>query len=129
MASEVSVTRRDAYLFIHVQGDPVTPEERRSIVARTLGEAAELNLDIVVHEDTHGLQPLTAVEYFARANFLGTSDFKKRIAYVPPEGMPPDIRGLISNAARSEGREVRLFSHVEDAIKWIECRQDDTGRP
>ena len=126
MASEVSITRRDAYLFVHVQGDPLTPEERRPFAAKILGDAAKSNLDIVVHEDTSGVQPLTAMEYICRANYLGTSDFRKRIAYVPPAEMPPDKREFIANAARTEGHEVRLFSRVEDAIAWIECREDDT---
>ena len=126
MAAEVSINHRDAYLFVHIQGDPLTPEERRSVVAKILGDAAKSNLDIVVHEDTSGVQLLTAVEYIGRANYLATSDFRKRIAYVPPAEMPPDKREFIPNAARNEGHEVRLFSRVEDAIKWIECRGDDT---
>ena len=126
MAAEVCITRRDAYLFVHVEGDPLTPEERRSTVAKILTEAAESNLDIVVHEDTHGLLLLTAVEYFGRANFLATSDFRKRIAYVPPPEMPSETRELITNAARNQGHQVRLFARVKDAIKWIECPGEDT---
>jgi hypothetical protein len=30
------------------------------------------------------------------------------------------------NAARNEGRELRVFSCVEEAIKWIECHGNDT---
>ena len=126
MASEISITRRDAFLFVHIQGDPVTGEERLSLFARMLGEAADANLDIVVHEDTPGAQPLTAERYIARANFLGTSDFRKRIAYVPPPGFPTDICELIENAAWNHARRIRLFSRVEDAIEWIEGREDDT---
>ena len=125
MAYEVTVTHQDAYMFVHVQGDPLTLEERRSTVAKILTEAAESNLDIVVHEDTSGVQLLAAVEYIGRANYLGTSDFRKRIAYVPPVEMPPDTREFIANAARNQGHEVRLFSGVEDAIRWIELREDD----
>ncbi len=87
MASEISITR---LLFVHIQGDPVTGEERRSLLVRMLGEAADANLDIVIHEDTPGTQPLTAEEYIARAHFLGLSSFRKRIAYVPPTGFPPN---------------------------------------
>ena len=126
MTAEVSITRRDVYLFVHVEGDPLTLEERQSMVAKVLTEAAESNLDIVVHEDTHGLLLLTAVEYFGRANFLATSDFRKRIAYVPPPEMPPETRELITNAARNQGHQVRLFARVKDAIKWIECPGEDT---
>ena len=96
------------------------------MVAKVLTEAAESNLDIVVHEDTHGLLLLTAVEYFGRANFLATSDFRKRIAYVPPPEMPSETRELITNAARNQGHQVRLFARVKDAIKWIECPGEDT---
>ena len=127
MASEISITRRDAFLFVHIQGDPVTGEERLSLFARMLGEAADANLDIVVHEDTPGAQPLTAAEYIARSNFLGTSDFRKRIAYVPPPGFSTDTCELIENAAWNYGRRIRLFSRVEDAIEWIEGREDDTA--
>ena len=125
MASDISITRRDAFLFVHIQGDPVTGEDRLSLFARMLGEAANANLDIVVHEDTPGAQPLTAERYIARANFLGTSDFRKRIAYVPPAGFPTDICELIENAAWNHARRIRLFSRVEDAIEWIEGREDD----
>ena len=127
MASEISITRRDAFLFVHIQGDPVTGEERRSLFARMLDEAADANLEIVVHEDTPVAQPLTAEKYFARANFLGTSDFRKRIAYVPPPGFSSDTCELIENAAWNYGRRIRLFSRVEDAIEWIEGREDDTA--
>ena len=127
MASEISITRRDAFLFVHIQGDPVTGEERLSLFARMLGEAADANLDIVVHEDTPGAQPLTAEKYIARANFLGTSDFRKRIAYVPPPGFPTDTCELIENAAWNHARRIRLFSLVEDAIEWIQGREDDTA--
>ena len=126
MAYEVAVTHQDMYMFVHVQGDPLTLEERQSMVVKMLTEAAESNLDIVVHEDTHGLILLTAVEYFGRANFLATSDFRKRIAYVPPPEMPPETRELITNAARNQGHQVRLFARVKDAIKRIECRGEDT---
>ncbi len=124
MAREISITHQDLYVLVHVQGEPLTPEDRLSAFARVLGEAAESNLDIVVHEDTRGVQPLTPVEYFGRANFLATSDFKKRIAYVPPAEMPRDKRELIVNAARNEGHEVKIFSKVDDAISWIECPGD-----
>ena len=127
MASEISITRRDAFLFVHIQGDPVTGEERLSLFARMLGEAADANLDIVVHEDTPGAQPLTAERYIARANFLGTSDFRKRIAYVPPPGFPNNICELIENAAWNHARRIRLFSRIEDAIVWIEGGEDDTA--
>ena len=123
MASKISIAR---LLFVHIQGDPVTGEERRSLFARMLGEAADANLDIVVHEDTPGAQPLTAEGYIARANFLGTSDFRKRIAYVPPPGFSTDTCELVENAAWNEGKSVRLFTRVEDAIEWIEGRGDDT---
>lgn len=126
MTADVSITRRDVYLFVHVEGDPLTLEERQSMVAKVLTEAAESNLDIVVHEDTHGLLLLTPVEYFGRANFLATSDFRKRIAYVPPPEMPSETRELITNAARNQGHQVRLFARVKDAIKWIECPGEDT---
>ncbi len=126
MASEISITRRDAFLFVHIQGDPVTGEERLSLFARMLGEAADANLDIVVHEDTPDAQPLTAVKYMARANFLGTSEFGKRIAYVPPPGFSTNTCELIENAAWNYGKTIRLFSSVEDAIDWIEGREDDT---
>ena len=124
MASKISIAR---LLFVHIQGDPVTGEERRSLFARMLGEAADANLDIVVHEDTPGAKPRTAAEYIARANFLGTSGFRKRIAYVPPPGFPNEICELIENAAWNYGRRIRLFSRVEDAIEWIESREDDTA--
>jgi len=126
MAYEVTVTHQDVYMFVHIQGDPLTQEERRSAVAKILTEAAESNLDIVVHEDTHGLLVLAAVEYFGRANFLATSDFRKRIAYVPPPEMLSETRELITNAARNQGHQVRLFARVKDAIKWIECPGEDT---
>ena len=126
MAYEVTVTHQDVYMFVLVQGDPLTLEERQSMVAKVLTEVAESNLDIVVHEDTHGLLLLTPVEYFGRANFLATSDFRKRIAYVPPSEMPSETRELITNAAWNHGRQVRLFARVKDAIKWIECPGEDT---
>jgi hypothetical protein len=126
MAYEISVTHQDVYMFVHIQGDPLTLEERRSAVAKMLAEASESNLDVVAHEDTHGLLLLTTVEYFGRANFLATSDFRKRIAYVPPPEMPSETRELITNAAWNEGHQVRLFARVKDAIKWIECPGEDT---
>ena len=124
MASEISIAR---LLFVHVQGDPVTGEERRSLFVRMLDEAADADLDIVIHEDVLGAQPLTATEYINRAHFLGTSSFKKRIAYVPPAGFPPNTCELIENAAWNEGKRIRLFSRVDDAIEWIEGREDDTA--
>jgi hypothetical protein len=126
MTAEVSMTRRDAYLFVHVQGEPLTPEERQSTLTRMLDEVAESDLDIVIHEETFGLQPPDALQYISRANFLGTSDFSQRIAYVPPEQMPPDKLEFVVTAARNHGREIRVFSSVEDAIKWIESREDNT---
>ena len=123
MASKISIAR---LLFVHIQGDPVTGEERRSLFVRMLGEAADANLDIVVHEETPDAKPRTAAEYIARANFLGTSGFRKRIAYVPPPGFPTDTCELVENAAWNEGKSVRLFTRVEDAIEWIEGRGDDT---
>ena len=66
-------------------------------------------MDIVIHEVAPGAQPLTAVEYIARANYLGTSKFQKRIAYVPPPGFTSDTRELIENAAWNHGKRVRLF--------------------
>ena len=125
MASEISIERRDAFLFVHIQGDPLIGEERRSAFARVLCEAAEADVDIVIHDDASGAQPLTATDYLARAHYLGISDFKKRIAYVPPPGFPPSTCELIKNAAWNEGRKVRLFSCVEDAIRWIEGREDE----
>ena len=127
MASEVSLTRHDGYLFVHLEGDPVTGEERLSLFAKMLTEAADGNLDLVIHEDTPGGQPLTAEQYITRANFLGTSEFKNRIAYVPPPGFPPETCELIENAAWNHGRRVRAFFDVEDAILWIESHADDTA--
>ena len=127
MASEISIKRRDAFLFVHIQGDPVTGKERLSAFGRLLGEAAEANVDIVIHEDTPGAIPLAAAEYIARANYLGTSSFRRRIAYVPQPGFPPNTSELIENAAWNHARKVRLFSRVEDAIRWIEGREDDAG--
>jgi len=123
MASEISITR---LLFVHIQGDPLTGEERWSLFERMLGEAADANLDIVIHEDTPGTQPNTAAEYIARANFLGTTRFRKRIAYVPQPGFPPETCELIENAAWNEGKRVRLFTRVSDAIEWIEGQEHDT---
>jgi hypothetical protein len=105
----------------------LTLEEKRSMLVSMLGEAAESNLDIVLHEDTSGAQPSTAMEHIGRANLLGTSDFRKRIAYVPPARFPPGKHEFIENLAKNHGHEVRVFSHVEDAIKWIECHEADTG--
>ena len=127
MTTEVSMTRRDAYLFVHMQGEPLTPEERRSTLTRVLDEVADSDLDIVVHEETCGVQPPTAWQYISRANFVATSDFRQRIAYVPPEQMPPDKLEFVVNAARNHGLEIRIFSSVQDAIKWIESREDDTA--
>jgi hypothetical protein len=124
MTSEISISR---ILFVHIQGDPLIGEERRSAFARALREAADANLDIVIHDDASGAQPLTATDYLARAHYLGVSDFKKRIAYVPPPGFPPSTCELIENAAWNEARKVKLFSRVEDAIRWIEGREDDTA--
>ena len=124
MTTEISVSR---ILFVHIQGDPLIGEERRSAFARALREAADANLDIVIHDDAPGAQPLTATDYLARAHYLGVSDFKKRIAYVPPPGFPTDICELIENAAWNRGRRIRLFSRVEDGIEWIEGREDDTA--
>ena len=124
MASEISIEPRDAFLFVHIQGDPLLGEERRSAFARVLSQADEANVDIVIHDDTPGV-PLTPVEYITRAHYLGVSDFKKRIAYVPPPGFPPSTCELIKNAAWNYGRKVRLFSCVEDAIRWIEGREDE----
>jgi hypothetical protein len=89
-----------------------------------LEEATNGNLDVVIHEDTPGAQPRTATEYIARGNFLGTTSFRKRIAYVHP-GFSDDTCELIENLAWNHGRKVRLFSQVEDAIRWIEGREDD----
>ena len=125
MAAEISIELRDAFLLVHLQGDPLIGQKRQAAFAEVLGEAAEANVDMVIHEDTPGTQPLTAEEYIARAHFLGTSSFRKRIAYVPPTGFPPNTRELIENAAWNEGRRVRLFSRLEDAIEWIENRKDD----
>lgn len=125
MASEISITPRDAFLLVYIQGDPLIGEERQSAFGKVLEEAVEANVDIVIHEVAPGAQPLTAVEYIARANYLGTSKFQKRIAYVPPPGFTADTRQLIENAAWNHGRRVRLFSRVEDAIKWIEGREDE----
>jgi hypothetical protein len=121
MASEISV-----FLFVHIQGDPVTGEERLSTFGKILGQANEANADIVIHDDTPGA-PLTPVEYISRANYLGTSNFKKRIAYVPPPVFSTNTCELIENAAWNYGRKVRLFSRVDDAIDWIEGREDDTA--
>jgi hypothetical protein len=124
MASEISITHRHAFLIGHIQGDPLTGEERHSLLVRMLEEATNGNLDVVIHEDTPGAQPRTATEYIARANFLGTTGFSKRIAYVHP-GFSDDTCELIENAAWNHGRKVKLFSQVEDAIRWIEGREDD----
>ena len=102
-------------------------QERHAAFAEVLGKAAEANVDLVIHEDTPGGQPLTAVEYLNRAHFLGTSSFRKRIAYVPPTGFPPNTCELIENAAWNHGKRVRLFSRLEDAILWIENREDDSA--
>jgi hypothetical protein len=123
MASKISV-----FLFVHIHGDPVTGDERRSALGKVLNQAVEANVDIVIHDDTPGA-PLTPVEYIARANYLGTSDFRKRIAYVPPPGFSTDTCELIENAAWNYARKVRLFYRVEDAIDWIEGRDDDTAKP
>ena len=121
MASEIST-----FLFVHIQGDPVTGDDRRSALGKVLSQAAEANVDIVIHDDTPGA-PLTPAEYIARANYLGTSDFRKRIAYVPPPGFSTGTCELIENAAWNHARKVKLFSRVEDAIRWIGDREDDTG--
>ena len=119
MASEIST-----FLFVHIQGDPLTGDERLSAFGKILGQAAEANVDIVIHDDTPGA-PLTPVEYITRAHYLGVSDFKKRIAYVPPPGFPPSTCELIENAAWNHARKVKLFSRVEDAIRWIEGRENE----
>ena len=126
MATDVSMTRHDTFLFVHVQGGLVTGEERHSLLAKILSEAIDANLDIVLHEDTPGGKPLPAEQYIARANFLGTSDFRKRLAYIPPPGFPLKTYELIENAAWNHARRVRVFSRVVDAIEWIE-RLDETA--
>ena len=126
MAAKVSMSHRDAYLFVHIQGDPLTPEERRSTAAKVLDEIADGNLDIVYHEDTHGVQPPSAWDYIARANFIATSDSRQRIAYVPPKQMPPEKIEFAQNVAKNQGLMVRVFACVEDAIQWVESSQDDT---
>ena len=127
MASKISIDLRDAFLFVHIQGDPLTGEERLATLGRALGEAAEANVGIVIHEESPGAQPLTAAEYIARANYLGASRFRGRIAYVPPPGFPPDTCEFIENAAWNHGKRVRLFSGVDDAIRWIEGREGGNG--
>ena len=127
MTAEISMTRRDTYLFVHIQGDPLTPEERRSTAARVLEEVADSNLDIVYHEDTHGVHPPTGWDYIARANFIATSDSRQRIAYVPPRQMPPEKIEFAQNVAKNQGLMIRIFSCVEDAIEWIGGREDDSA--
>ena len=124
MATDISFTHRDTFLLCHIQGDPLTDEERHSVLVQMIDEATKDNLDILVHEDTPGAQPRTATEYIARANFLGTTGFKKRIAYVHP-GFSDDTCELIENAAWNYGRKVRLFSELEIATRWIESQEDD----
>lgn len=127
MPYDISMERQATYLLVHIQGDPMTPEERRDAVSKVIGKAIELDVDVVVQEETRGMHPLTALEYFARANFLGTSGFRRRIAYVPPVKLASDKSELLTNAAWNQGRVVRVFSRVGDAIVWIESSEDVAG--
>ena len=111
MASDISITR---LLFLHMRGEPVTGEERRSLLVRILDEATDANLDIVVHEDTPSAKPLSAAEYIDRAHFLGTKEFGNRIAYVPPPGFPPETCAFTSAT-------IQYFDHakLDEAPTWI----------
>ena len=124
MATDVSLTRHDTHLFVHLQGDPLAPEERLAILTRSLQEVADSDLDIVYYEDTRGVQPPTPLQYISRANFVSTSDFRQRIAYVPPEQMPEENLEFARNVAENQGLELKVFSNVDDAISWIEHRED-----
>lgn len=123
MATEITTTHRNSYLFSHIQGDALTNEERHRLLVKLLEEAAREDLDIVIHEDTPDATPRTATEYVARANFLGTSGFKKRIAYVHP-GFSDDTCEFIANVAWNHGRKVSLFAREKDAIRWIEAQEE-----
>ena len=53
MPTEISFTREDLFLLVHIQGDPVVGEERLSLFAKMLREASEADLDLLIHITRH----------------------------------------------------------------------------
>jgi hypothetical protein len=65
-------------------------------------------------------QRASTLDFYHYGKLLRDSLFPNKLALVFPEEMHPDNLDFFETTARNRGVEMRLFSTMEEARKWIE---------
>ena len=126
MDGKVETTLYDTYLLVHLEGDPLSPEEIGATWRKILEQATESNLDIVIlQESPLKLRP-SILRLHGLTNFLSVSKFSNRIALVSPRQMHANDLEFFINASKNHGISARSFSSMEDAVTWIAGDKDDS---
>ena len=115
----VSFEQRDGYLYAFVRGQKDDLEVSKSFWAQIHSKAVELKSKAVLIEEDFPNQP-TTIEMFKLAQFA-TELFKDgtKVAHVDKQISDIDLNKFGETVGVNRGLNVRVFSKIQDAEKWL----------
>jgi hypothetical protein len=116
---EARITQNDKCVLVHVQGEPLSPQEIRSTLLIAVKKALESQLCIIIHREVPVKQRASIVNFYYYAKSISESKFRNRLALVFPEEMHHDNLDFFVTTSKNRGINLRLFSKMENATTWI----------
>ena len=120
MDKQTEITLHDRYVLVYVSGDALPPTEIKMTILRALEQAIESDLHIIFRREEFVKAYATETDFYDFAKLVHQCGFKKKIALVFPEKMHSGTIGVIEIAAANIGIKCRLFSAMDDALRWLD---------
>ena len=117
MPAEITV--QDRYVLMHVEGDPMPPQDIKLALSKAVYQAVKHDLPIMIVREKPVQLIASNVDFFQYGKFLQMSPFKNRLALVFPEEMHHDNLSFFEATVRNRGINVKLFSTINEARNWI----------
>ena len=125
MPGEARIIVHNKYVLIHVQGDPLSPQDIETTLTKAVEQAIESELNIIIHREMPPVKQLTStVDFYYYGELLDKSSFRNKLALVFPEKMHHDKLRFFQTTAKNRGINIGLFSAIDEALNWIGADND-----
>lgn len=120
MDEQTEITLHDRYVPVYVSGDALPPAEIKMAILKALEQAIESDLHIIFRREEFVKEYASERDFYDFAKLVHECGFKKKFAFVFPEKMHTDTINVIEIAAANIGIKCRLFSAMDNALRWFD---------
>jgi len=109
----------DKYVLLLVEGKALPKHEIEPILQDAIETAVNSNLAIIIYRETPYNQLITVIDLYYLVDLMHDGRFRGNLAIVFPDEIYENM-SFFETTARNRGFNVRLFSQMQDALKWID---------